>query len=417
MRQGVGLLLVYSLGLGIPFILAALAIKPFMRAMQRFRGHLAAVEKVLGGFLVLTGILFLTNSMTLIAGLDARSCFPALPRSAESACSPFRVAADSDGHDRDRSHHRRLRFLRRRRHPGRPQDLLRARRLWRERDHRADRAEHPRRRGRARRAAGLRAARRSRRSRATSRSAPSRSACWRRAGSSRPSPKGSNAFPGVPVVLDPVMVAASRRCPCSTRTPSRRCAPCSCRARALITPNLPEAAQAARCKLGAGPRPRWSAQARGASARWARTPCWSRAATPKATKAVDILIDATGRAALRGAARRRPRNTHGTGCTLSSAIAAELAKGASLREAVSAAKAYVTAAHRSGGRARHRQGQGPRASFPRALAEREVTTASSRPRPCSAARRGPRRSARAHRRASGTRADCAPCRRRAACPW
>jgi cytochrome c-type biogenesis protein len=65
--QGVSLLLVYSLGLGIPFVLAALAIKPFMRAMQRFRGQLAMVEKVLGGFLVLTGILFLTNSMTLIA--------------------------------------------------------------------------------------------------------------------------------------------------------------------------------------------------------------------------------------------------------------------------------------------------------------------------------------------------------------
>ena len=55
-------------GAGMGFaILAALAIRPFMRAMQRFRGHLAAVEKVLGGFLVLTGILFLTNSMTLIA--------------------------------------------------------------------------------------------------------------------------------------------------------------------------------------------------------------------------------------------------------------------------------------------------------------------------------------------------------------
>jgi cytochrome c-type biogenesis protein len=65
--QGVSLLLVYSLGLGIPFVLAALAIKPFMRAMQRFRGHLASVEKVMGGLLVLTGILFITNSMTLIA--------------------------------------------------------------------------------------------------------------------------------------------------------------------------------------------------------------------------------------------------------------------------------------------------------------------------------------------------------------
>jgi cytochrome c-type biogenesis protein len=35
--------------------------------MQRFKKHFALVEKLLGAFLVLTGILFLTNSMTLIA--------------------------------------------------------------------------------------------------------------------------------------------------------------------------------------------------------------------------------------------------------------------------------------------------------------------------------------------------------------
>ena len=75
--QGVSLLFVYSLGLGIPFVLAAVAIRPFMSAMQRFRGHLAMMEKVLGGFLVLTGILFLTNSMTLIAGWILQT-FPAL---------------------------------------------------------------------------------------------------------------------------------------------------------------------------------------------------------------------------------------------------------------------------------------------------------------------------------------------------
>ena len=67
-RRGILLLLVYSLGLGIPFIAAAFAFRPFMAALQRFRPHLAAMEKVLGGFLVLTGILFLTNSMTLISG-------------------------------------------------------------------------------------------------------------------------------------------------------------------------------------------------------------------------------------------------------------------------------------------------------------------------------------------------------------
>jgi cytochrome c-type biogenesis protein len=75
--QGVSLLFVYSLGLGIPFILAALAVRPFMSAMQRFRGHLAMMEKVLGGFLVLTGILFLTNSMTYISGWFLQT-FPGL---------------------------------------------------------------------------------------------------------------------------------------------------------------------------------------------------------------------------------------------------------------------------------------------------------------------------------------------------
>ncbi len=75
--KGVSLLFVYSLGLGIPFILAAVAIRPFMNALQRFRGHLATVEKVMGAFLVLTGILFLTDSMTLIAGWILRT-FPAL---------------------------------------------------------------------------------------------------------------------------------------------------------------------------------------------------------------------------------------------------------------------------------------------------------------------------------------------------
>ncbi len=66
--QGVSLLLVYSLGLGIPFIAAAVAIRPFLRMLQRYRKHLGVIEKVLGAFLVLTGILFLTDSMTLIAG-------------------------------------------------------------------------------------------------------------------------------------------------------------------------------------------------------------------------------------------------------------------------------------------------------------------------------------------------------------
>jgi cytochrome c-type biogenesis protein len=60
---GVRLLLVYSLGLGIPFVLAAAAIGPFIAFLQRFRKHLGRVEKVMGLLLVATGVLMLTGSL------------------------------------------------------------------------------------------------------------------------------------------------------------------------------------------------------------------------------------------------------------------------------------------------------------------------------------------------------------------
>jgi cytochrome c-type biogenesis protein len=59
--KGAGLLAVYSLGLGIPFVIAALAVEPFAAFLVRFRAHLATVERVMGGLLVLTGIAFLTG--------------------------------------------------------------------------------------------------------------------------------------------------------------------------------------------------------------------------------------------------------------------------------------------------------------------------------------------------------------------
>jgi cytochrome c-type biogenesis protein len=63
LATGVKLLFVYSLGLGIPFILAAVAVQPFLSFMQRFRRHLDKVEKVMGVVLIITGILFLTGSI------------------------------------------------------------------------------------------------------------------------------------------------------------------------------------------------------------------------------------------------------------------------------------------------------------------------------------------------------------------
>ncbi len=61
--QGAFLLAVYSFGLGIPFLLAAFFVKPFMKFLARFRRHLGMVEKAMGVLLIITGILFLTGGM------------------------------------------------------------------------------------------------------------------------------------------------------------------------------------------------------------------------------------------------------------------------------------------------------------------------------------------------------------------
>ena len=65
--KGAGLLAVYSLGLGIPFLIAAAGIGTFLGFMGKFRRHLGTVERVMGGLLVLTGIMFLTGSMQTMA--------------------------------------------------------------------------------------------------------------------------------------------------------------------------------------------------------------------------------------------------------------------------------------------------------------------------------------------------------------
>src|SRR5262245_2872570 len=75
--KGAGLLAVYSAGLGIPFLVAAFAIEPFATFIARFRTHLATVEKVMGGLLVLTGIAFLTGFVSE-ASFWLLELFPAL---------------------------------------------------------------------------------------------------------------------------------------------------------------------------------------------------------------------------------------------------------------------------------------------------------------------------------------------------
>ncbi|WP_289034067.1 cytochrome c biogenesis protein CcdA [uncultured Roseibium sp.] len=65
--QGGLLLAAYALGIGIPFILAAAFASRFLGWASRFRKHMGTVEKVMGGFLVLTGLLFVTGQMSTIA--------------------------------------------------------------------------------------------------------------------------------------------------------------------------------------------------------------------------------------------------------------------------------------------------------------------------------------------------------------
>jgi cytochrome c-type biogenesis protein len=65
-REGVVLLAVYSLGLGIPFLLTSLAINQFFAVTQRIRRHYHTIEMVSGGLLVMIGLLIFTHQLTVI---------------------------------------------------------------------------------------------------------------------------------------------------------------------------------------------------------------------------------------------------------------------------------------------------------------------------------------------------------------
>jgi len=75
--KGAGLLAVYSAGLGIPFILAALAVEPCTAFIARFKRHLDKVEKAMGVLLVLTGVAFLFGFVS-VASNQLLEWFPQL---------------------------------------------------------------------------------------------------------------------------------------------------------------------------------------------------------------------------------------------------------------------------------------------------------------------------------------------------
>jgi len=65
--RGATLLGAYSLGIGLPFLVAAAFAGPFLRWAGGFRRHLGQVEKVMGGLLVATGLLFVTGQMSTLS--------------------------------------------------------------------------------------------------------------------------------------------------------------------------------------------------------------------------------------------------------------------------------------------------------------------------------------------------------------
>lgn len=64
---GTSLLAVYAAGIGLPFMLAAFAVKPFMGFLGRFRKHMRKVELSIGTLLIVTGIAIFTGSLAEVS--------------------------------------------------------------------------------------------------------------------------------------------------------------------------------------------------------------------------------------------------------------------------------------------------------------------------------------------------------------
>jgi hydroxymethylpyrimidine/phosphomethylpyrimidine kinase len=157
------------------------------------------------------------------------------------------------------------------------------------------------------------------------------------------------------IVLDPVMVATSGSAllaPDAVDALRRRLIPHAL----VVTPNLPEAAALTGASLARNER-EMEVQAREILGLGARN-VLIKGGHAEGEESADLLIG-EGEVVRFSAQRVATRNTHGSGCTLSSAVAAGLAKGLPLVEAVREAKAYVTAAIAAADRLQVGHGPGP----------------------------------------------------------
>jgi hydroxymethylpyrimidine/phosphomethylpyrimidine kinase len=180
-----------------------------------------------------------------------------------------------------------------------------------------------------------------------------------RAATIRAVAQGLGHAPHVPVVLDPVMVAASGDAllsPSAIGALRRWLFPLA----TLITPNLHEAAALTGQPMAAN-EAEMEAQAKLLLQDGARA-VLIKGGHGEGPESVDLLVSAAGTNRL-AAARIKTQNVHGTGCTLSSAIAAGLAKGLPLHEAFTQAKTYITEAIAQSHRLKVGHGHGPAHHF------------------------------------------------------
>jgi len=143
------------------------------------------------------------------------------------------------------------------------------------------------------------------------------------------------------VVVDPVMVAKSGDAllePQAMAALAARLLPCA----TLLTPNLPEAARLLGTRE-AGTVAEMAAQGAALRALGARAVLMKGGHGRDAT-CTDVLVTDAAEPVLIAAPRHATRNTHGTGCSYSSAIVAELAKGRALEAAVRRAHAWLQGA-------------------------------------------------------------------------
>jgi hydroxymethylpyrimidine/phosphomethylpyrimidine kinase len=157
------------------------------------------------------------------------------------------------------------------------------------------------------------------------------------------------------VVLDPVLVATSGDSLGSDGVAEALIAGLLPLA-TVVTPNIPEACALVGRPLAAG-LDDMRAAGEALLARGARA-VLVKGGHAEGTEAIDLLVTPEGVRSF-AAPRVATRNTHGTGCTLSSAIAALLAQGHELAEAVSRAKSYISGALAAADRLSVGSGHGP----------------------------------------------------------